>query len=181
MNRGWFAIPGVQAGDRTLDEQLLGLESMLSECNGRSVLDLGCAEGMIARHCLIRGAVRVAAVDNNLDFLRRAQVVVPCARTRYADLNSGLPAELAERYDIVLALAILHKLRDPEAALRLYAPLAGTLLVIRLPQGSSGVLRHKHGNAHVDSLRLMPELGFDLERDESGPRGERVHYWRRVA
>ena len=141
QRKGWFAIDGVQAGDRTLAEQLTGLEPMLAEVSGRDVLDLGCAEGLIARTCLDRGARRVIGIDNNRAFIDRANSLAldpRRARFWFGDLNQGPDADdqAVCHSDIVLALAIIHKLQDPARALRQWAAFAWRLFVIRLPLGS---------------------------------------------
>lgn len=183
--KGWFHRPGIQDGDRTLEEQIQGLAPMLAECRGRTVLDLGCAEGLISRACIEAGADRVYGYDvleRHIAAARSLGLDAHRARFLVRNLNDAPDADdLACCHSgIVLMLAVLHKLRDPERSLRAWSQFALRLLVIRLPIGSTGVIRHKHGKGSVDSVALLPELGFALERDEPGPRGERVHYWRRV-
>jgi SAM-dependent methyltransferase len=186
--RGWFEIPGVQHGDRTLDEQLLGLDAALAEAAGKRVLDLGCAEGLIAARFIEAGAQLVHGVEIRPQFLVAAQSIAGRGHPNlghgltvdFGDLNEGLPKWLAPPYDMVLALAILHKLRYPTVALQRMAKACLGLLVIRLPLGSQGEFGSKHfRNQRCDLRAELPALGFRLERDAEGPRGERVHYWRR--
>ena len=73
-------------------------------------------------------------------------------------------------------------LPEPTQTLRQVAGWAREWLVIRLPVGSEGFFETKHRKSVTcDTKKEMPVLGFALERDEQGPRGERVHYWKRVA
>ena len=46
---GWFSTHG-RDGDRTIDQQLLGLDPLFDEVKGKTVLDIGCAEGLISLH-----------------------------------------------------------------------------------------------------------------------------------
>lgn len=177
MRKGWFAIPGVQQGERTLAEQARGLEPALAACKGKTVLDLGCAEGLIAQACLARGARLVRGYDFNAPFLDTAAALeLDPARAEffYYDLNKPLATPPA---DIVLALAIVHKLRDPAAALAGFAALATERLVLRLPRGSDGEFRAKHSQARCDVRVVMAEAGFRLEQTLRGPRGELVLHW----
>lgn len=181
MKAGWFDIPGEQKGDRTLDEQMLGLEPALAACTGKSVLDLGCAEGLITRQFLHRGAAAAIGVDSNVFFIATArlfQIDPQRERYLYQDLNE-VNDEFRQAFeaDIVLALALVHKLRDPARALNLFAAMARERMVIRLAAGSTGVIRHKHGRAECDSRRVMSAHGFRLEHELAGPRGELVHHW----
>lgn len=184
MRRGWFDIPGEQSGERTVAEQLKGVEPALSSCAGKTVLDLGCAEGMISKAFLDRGASAVLGVEWNESFFERAAAKICDPRMLFMrrDLNE-MDAAFRDRApsDIVLALAIVHKLRDPGAALTAFAGFSRERLVIRLPLGSDGVLRWKHGRTNCDSREVMPRCGFRLEQVLPGPRGERVQHWIREA
>lgn len=179
-SKGWFGR------ERTLKEQMRGIGLALAQCEGRQVLDLGCAEGLIAMEFVLHGAKLVHACDNNAIFVRHAQQLAATDRrmtVSLADLNDGLPRWLHSQYDIVLALAILHKLREPEAAIRMAASAVapGGVLVIRLPVGSDGEIRYKHDKIQVADTRVvLPEMGLRLEADVEGPRTERVHYWRKA-
>lgn len=165
---------------------MLGLEQVLNEASGKTVLDLGCAEGLIAAEMAKAGAARVEACDNNDEFVRTAMQQEYEHRNltvHWANLNDGMPAWAAGGYDIVLALAIIHKLRQPAERLAEAAKLARSLLVIRLPiHAVNGVFSAKHRPDQIcDTVAVMTRCGFDLERMEPGPRGEQVQYWRRVA
>lgn len=85
------------------------------------------------------------------------------------------------RCDILLALAIVHKMPNPQETLEFFAAITGDLMVIRLPRGSSGDrMRSKHSTERCDVNATMRARGFDLEKTFQGPRGERVQYWRRI-
>ena len=53
MGKGWFVTDG-RAGDRTLAQQLVGLDKI--NVQGATVLDVGCAEGLISIEMAKRGA-----------------------------------------------------------------------------------------------------------------------------
>lgn len=180
-NLGWFEIPGVQSGARSIDEQLRGLDDVVAQIEGKSVLDLGCAEGMIIRHMKQHGAGRCAAYEGNPDLYRAAnEFLSPMGcDVVFADLNE--PQGFKREWDVVLCLAILHKLKDPQKSLHEFAAVCRDLLVIRLPIGSDGVIAWKHGkHMTCDTREVLSNLGFILQADEEGPRTERVHIWRRI-
>jgi 2-polyprenyl-3-methyl-5-hydroxy-6-metoxy-1,4-benzoquinol methylase len=176
LRRGWFDIPGFQRGDRTLAEQMMGVDF---EVNGKTVLDLGCAEGLIAMEIKKRGAALVHGVEYNDQILEKA---IRLARGQVAffkhNLNDGLPSACLEQYDVVLLLAILHKLQNPDLALRCCVARARERVIIRLPFGSSGRIIGKHyPYGHCDINETMPDCGFRLERFVDGPRMEMVQHW----
>lgn len=191
MRKGWFKIAGVQDGDRTMEEQRLGLAAALAGARGKSVLDLGSAEGLIAREFARFGARKILGVEIVSDHVKVAR-----------ELVKGLPIELVvgdiadegmdytdggAGWDIVLMLAVLHKTRAPAAVLERFARLTRELLVIRLPGGAAdGVYSHaRRGNALVDVAKILAGCGFVLERTERGPSKdcglEPVLYFRRKA
>lgn len=179
--KGWFAIPNVQDGARSIEEQLRGLDDVVAQIQGKSVLDLGCAEGMILRHMKQHGAGRCAAYEGNPDLFNAAcEYLIPLGcEVVLADLNE--PQDFGQ-FDVVLLLAILHKLKNPEKSLREFAAACRELLVIRLPIGSEGIIAWKHGrHMTCDTREVLSDIGFILQADEEGPRTERVHIWRRVS
>jgi 2-polyprenyl-3-methyl-5-hydroxy-6-metoxy-1,4-benzoquinol methylase len=109
--KGWYQIPGVQVGDRTLSEQLIGLEPLFELAPGKTILDLGCAEGLISLELMNAGAVLthgVEAVGSRVDHARE-HFQSRDAAFYHADLNEfggAPPVGLLESYDIVLLLSI---------------------------------------------------------------------------
>lgn len=185
MAKGWLKIPGVQDGDRTLEEQMLGLDPALQESKSKSVLDLGCAEGLIALEFAKAGAGSVFGCDYNARFIEMANDQLALAGPlpvtfQHMDVET-LMQQPRQEYDIVLALAILHKLPDPALGVKFCAQVARSLIVIRLPIGSTGSIRSKHAkHMRCDIPKLLTGSGFVRESKEYGPRGEWVQYWRRA-
>lgn len=186
--KGWLAIPGVQRGERTLAEQMMGLEPALTDCPGKTVIDFGCAEGLIGIEFAKAGAI-VWGLELQDRFIKtaaaQAQLAGVDARCRFERFDLSGFVELGAAIDwspsdIVLALAIVHKLRHPGNALRNMAALARERLVLRLPIGSVGVIACKFdAAARCDSREVMPDCGFRLEQQLEGPRGELVQHWTR--
>lgn len=187
MAERWFQIPGEARGDRALAEQLQGLTPLLAEVRGRTVLDLGCAEGLISQACLDAGASRVLGVE-----IVRAHVGIArrlCAGRPAAfdceDLDVYCAHALRDgtfgRYDVVLALAVLHKLARPATVAKFICAAALRLAVIRYPAASPhGVLCDKRSEyRRFDVRHFLQARGFRLERTERGPRDEVTDYFRR--
>lgn len=184
-NRRWFKVPGInKPADRTLEEQMRGLDRALAAAPGKTVLDLGCAEGLIALEFAKVGA-KVTGVEV-LDYHLEVALDVCGHRVDLIkhDLNVWSEVESnAWRSEIVLALAVLHKLRDVKRGLELAARSAGNLIVFRWPAWydiKNGVLRSKHHASAVEVRGVMTREGFALEHRAEGPRGEPVEYWRRM-
>ena len=185
--KGWFRIPGIRPdGDRTLEEQMIGLAPALEEARGKTVLDLGCAEGLIAREFARAGASRVVGIEMLASHLEVARAVckdVPQVRFICAHLGDFIAArESIRTFDIVLALGIIHKLRDPEVPLRFAAQSAASLMLFRAPaKATNGNVASKHTGITCNVPRIMAAEGFAEERLIPGVRGEAVQYWRRTA
>lgn len=186
---GWFAIPGKQDGARTLKQQLKGLAPALAAAAGKTVCDLGCAEGLIALEFAKAGARSVYACDYNAGMIETARALQPFAsrasvrfevKTLEQLIAEEIESDVDWRYDIVLALAILHKLRDPVRALAFLARVCGELAVIRLPKGSTGAFETKWYGTRCDVNRELTAHGLALDQQLPGPDGEWVQYWRRA-
>lgn len=187
MRHGWFEIKGVQGGDRTAEEQLRGLKPALNACKGKTVLDLGAAEGLISAAFARSGAAEVLAVELVPDHVAAARKVCKGLPVKFVQ------AELAgwiknnpdlEQFDIVLVLGIAHKIHAPGVVIEFAAKTTRELLVFRGP-GKKGMywdgwLKAKFGDGKCHVPTLMQEQGLTEGETLESARGERVQYWHRV-
>lgn len=188
MRKGWFKLNGVQDGDRTIEEQMRGLGPALKAAAGKSVLDLGSAEGLISIEFARAGASRVVGIELLEDHVKVARELakdLPQVSFITASLQEWIDARpQPRRFDVVLALGIAHKLHDPGALLSFAARSATELLVFRGPGKDNryfdGWLKSKHSatKRHVPSL--LGELGFTEGETLDSAHGERVQYWHRA-
>ena len=189
MAKGWFKIPGIRPeGDRSVEEQMLGLQPALAEAKGKTVLDLGCAEGPISRAFALAGAIDVLGVElleEHLKVARRLCADVPQVRFVCAHLDGYVaevnpPGTVPPLFDIVLALGIIHKLDDPAVPLRFAARSARDLLCYRASaHARDGIIVSKFKKIACNVPAVMTQEGFVEERLIPGVRGEAVQYWRR--
>ena len=179
----WFSLPGAP-GDRTFEQQMMGLGWLAEACRGKSVLDLGCADGLIDLHLLKHGAERVHGIELVGERVQRARKLTKGYRTYFAadDLNdpTAVPGGM---FDVTLALAILHKLQDPSAVARRMAYATRELIVLRLPPATgSTIVDRRSGEVPHDIDAVLRKEGFVQERaNNDGPFGEWIGVYRRPA
>lgn len=185
--KGWFKVEGVRPnGDRTLEEQMMGLAPALALARGKSVLDLGCAEGLIARQFALAGARDVLGVE-----LLTTHILVAEEACKDAPQTRFIVSELSkyidlrpqpEQFDLVLALGIAHKLADPGKLIRFAARSAREWMMFRAPARSAeGWVKSKFGDGQCHVPTIMAEEGFAERETIKGVRGESVQYWQRSA
>lgn len=101
------------------DIRLDGMLDLVVRARGASVLDIGCNRGLVGFEMANNGAEVVHGCDNYADGIKTARELFADLRSvrskfEVVDLRLG-PSVLKEhfvpRYDIVLMLATLHKLR----------------------------------------------------------------------
>jgi 2-polyprenyl-3-methyl-5-hydroxy-6-metoxy-1,4-benzoquinol methylase/predicted Ser/Thr protein kinase len=94
---------------------------------GAHILDLGCNMGLLASHCMLYGAEHVTAVDMHDDILEAGNKLAGAAGVSIdflkGDLNSHnfIDFLLGKQYDLLIALSVVHWLKNPDEALRLLA------------------------------------------------------------
>lgn len=176
---GWFTTKG-RLGDRTLDQQLKGLDGLFAGCKGKSVLDVGCAEGLISIELAKRGALAVHGVEivrGHLEVANKLRGALPVT-FEAADVNVWRPKR---KYDIVIALALLHKLRNPTEGCAALADAAREMVVLRLPPLHAPTIidpRSDNEPHHIGDV--MGKRGFRLTHTDFGEYREWVGYYERV-
>jgi SAM-dependent methyltransferase len=169
-HHGWFTT-AEQSGLYELAERLTGLAPLENVATNATILDLGCAEGLIGLHFLGLGGALLHGVDRHSRFVETAQTIArlqPKARFFKFDLNvlaDQIPDGLLSSYDIVLCLCVAHKLREPELFLRRVAGLCTGYLALQLP--AVVIDDTRSGHRQVDTGKLLDELGFDLFYEEA--------------
>lgn len=177
--KGWFTTER-RDGDRTLAEQMEGLEHLAAEVQGKTVLDVGCAEGLIAIELARAGAAAVHGIEIVAGHIAMAQDMagdLPCT-FEVANLNEKV-FQTGPGFDIVLALAVLHKLKDPSRVCREIAAQARDLCVIRLSPSGPVIIDARSDSVPHNIADVMLASGFVLERQLAVPRGEYLAYFRR--
>jgi 2-polyprenyl-3-methyl-5-hydroxy-6-metoxy-1,4-benzoquinol methylase len=162
--RPWFTIAGVQDGKVDPQRQLRGLEPLLGLCAGKSVLDLGCAEGVISLNFAQAGAAVVHGIEVGASRVAVAREILAktSAQNRFwcFDLNKfDEMTELDDGYDIVLCLAIAQKLKQPDKFLRRAAALCRGHMAIRLEYP---VIDDPRSGAIPVDVRQLMSAEFDL-------------------
>lgn len=182
----WFkAGKDDDSGHRSLEEQMLGLKQALKLAKGKTVLDLGCAEGLISREFAKAGASLVLGIEVIKEFVNDAvELCKNYSNVSFilANLDDKVRKPVINKYDIVLALAIIHKAHNPIEYLQfsMDSCAAEGLLVIRYPvNASNGILKSKHTNVTCDVAGTLVSSGFNIIAKYVGPREEEVEYWRK--
>jgi len=184
LRKGWLIFDG-QDGDRTVEEQTAALFPAIQSCAGKTILDLGAAEGLISREFVRAGAassVCIEAVQGHIIAGREQCAGLPI-QFLHRNLNEIKSIDGAP-FDIVLCLGIAHKLREPSHCINLAAKSSRDMVLIRSGRGadSRGVIKSKYWPNTCDSHAVMQSHGFMLERVVEGPppHSEPVEYWRRT-
>ena len=172
----WFDLGGHGPYERTLKDQLKGLDWAFANCRGKTVLDVGCAEGFISLAMLqTAGALAVHGVElmpARVDMADRSRGK-HAATFEVGDMNVWRPRRM---YDMVLALAILHKLRDPTEVCASLANAARHSMIIRLPPEKAPHIEDRRSNFEKHDIEhVMQACGFNrLSAARSGHLGEWV-------
>lgn len=181
----WFAV-GKGDHERTIAQQMVGLRPLLDELRTAklraqplTVLDVACAEGLIAMELAKAGAKYVHGFELVEERVRDAWRLVgelPCT-FEVGDVNTYQPSDT---YDVVACLSILHKLPDPSTTLRrLVGSSCTRMVVIRLPPHMPGiVIDQRSQNQPHDLDKVLRSLRFNLEEETEGPNSEWTGYWR---
>ncbi len=173
----WFRSKTIK-GFRSLSEQLTGLKWIFERAKGRTVLDIGSAEGAIAAELMKRGATSADCVELSESRCVLGRKLHPelrfiCRDVQMLDVEHD---DLAPQYDMVLLLSILQKIPYPEDLLAYAEKTARHYIAIRIPKPIMDDHRQKHRK--IDVVKILKEKGW-VHKTKTGPRGEWVALFRR--
>jgi SAM-dependent methyltransferase len=162
-----------------------GLDELPDFVEGRTVLDVGCAEGLVAFRCAEFGAKHVNGIDVITEHIRIANAeaerrgVSRVCKFELCDASefSGMRGH----YDVTLMLAVLHKLWDPSRVAAKMAALTRKLAVIRLPASKDVpmIVDRRSGYVPHDIGAVMRRSGFSLSRVTRGSFNEWTGWYKR--
>lgn len=182
MKKGWFDLPG-RPGDRTLGQQMVGLARAVEAAQGGVVLDVGCAEAQVSFMLLRNGAREAVAVERVSDHVAvaneqrlrdNAALTLVCADAEVFDPE---PYQPHGGFDVVLLLAILHKLRNPTLAARKYGAATKTLCVVRLPESGPLIVDERSNRQPHDIVAALGDVGLRLDGHMRGTFNEWIGYF----
>lgn len=174
---GWFKSRQIK-GWRSLEEQLKGLKWVLERAPGRTILDIGSAEGVISGELIKRGAVSADCVELSESRCVLGRKLYPKIRfiARDVQMLDVEHDDLADSYDMVLLLSILQKIPYPEDLLEYAQKVARHYIAIRLPKPIMSDHRQKYRK--IDVVKILKENGW-VHKTKQGPRDEWVGLFRR--
>ena len=178
--KGWFVTEG-RDGDRTLEQQMIGLEQLFREVPGKTVLDAGAAEGLISIELAKAGAIQCVGLEIVAGHVEVGQALIGelPVTLHVANLNHYDVSQHGSA-DMVLALAVLHKLKDPSAVCAALARQCNDLFVIRLPPSGAVIVDDRSNRVPHDIGAVMEASGFTMESMTTGPFDEWLAYFRKV-
>lgn len=140
---------------KNLNDRLLGLDYILGRMDGLTVLDVGCAEGIISKICYESGAKSVCGIDNRPEAIKMARENCPEGTFINADVRQWQPPS---SYDIVLFLGVYHHLPDSkEVTLMKFMKVARKYFAVRTP---------KHPEVPLELVHEV--VGYDEEKGGPG-------------
>lgn len=146
---------------KNITDRLRGLDYLFDRMEGQTVLDVGCAEGVISEICYTSGAESVYGVDVRPEAVVNARKNCPRGTFSNVDVRHWTPPD---KYDIVLFLGVYHHLPDSHSStLQKFVKTARKYFAIRTP---------KHPD--IPELNLVHEVaGFD--EPKGGPGTIRIY------
>lgn len=180
--KGWYGqmdlLPGLAApGSVNLRQKLAAIE-LPESLEGKSVLEIGPADGFFCFECERRGAERVVGLDYvpSKGFVLAKEILGSQARLVPGDVARLTPEMVGGEYDITIFLSVLHHLSDHLGVLKCLRRVTRELLILETPihpghTGPEALL----AVPEAQKLRIAPNYYADDYVDLTGDARERSY------
>ena len=97
------------------------MKSLFPKLKGKTVLDLGCGAGLLAKYCVDEGAARVVGVDISSNMINKARNENPHEKIEYIcspfeDIDLG-----GQTFDLIISSLAIHYIEDyPQLIEKIY-------------------------------------------------------------
>lgn len=149
-------------------ERLASVLSIIQMSGGKTVLDIGCGEGMLLRALSLHGGMkRIVGVDMNARQLRLARCLTadwPQVELKRLDITTDDVASL-RGFDIITLIEVIEHVKDPGWVRHVFL-LEPKVLIITTPNRQFNVLRGSRPT-YANGLR-HPDHAFEFTSDEFG-------------
>lgn len=164
------------SGKASAAHRRAALEAVVPIANGSTILDMGCAEGLMLPPFLESGASAIHGVDHSAKRIASARELVRSNRVRFDTVELNDPACLDDEeifesfYDIVLCLGVYQHLDEEIRRLVLYKALqrTGRYFVFRAPKAAA-----------CEAFPLIQRAGFQLDSIVKSPGVKKLYIYRR--
>jgi SAM-dependent methyltransferase len=155
----------VNGKDRTETSNLIFPHSLA----GKSVLDVGAAQGYFSFEAEARGAERVVAVDLRESRVRDALVLKDIKESAVEFMLRDIVSDpFTEQFDYVLLLNVVHHLREPLRVIRQLASITKERLVIEFPTLADRKFRASLDGTLPRAANSLPLIGVSSMREGIG-------------
>lgn len=143
-NQGWTGGSSTRVREERRAELML---SKMAADSSRSVLEIGCGRGEIARHLAAQSGMQVLGVDRSESFVREANLKASGTSAHFEVLDFTRPEDiLGRRFNYVVGNGILH---------HLYYDLPASLQAIRRLLADDGKIIFLEPNLHNPYVYLI--------------------------
>lgn len=165
------------SGKASAAHRAAALEAVLPLAHDSTILDLGCAEGLMLPPFLENGARSIHGVDRSTRRIASARALVKSNRVRFDAVELDDPACLDDAgvfepsYDVVLCLGVYQHLDSEIRRLVLYKALQKTAryFVFRAPKATA-----------CEAFPVIERAGFQLEMIAKSPGVKKLYVYRRL-
>jgi len=122
---------GLETGGADLSKTLARI--LPAEMSGKTVLDVGSANGLFCFEALKRGAIRAKGIGIDADVIRQSRLLADCLQLKAEFAQQDIDAlDVTDQFDYVLCLNILHHMKNPISVIEKLIAITREKLIIEV-------------------------------------------------